>query len=714
MSSHLKCLKTKSLSCFWMSNTMTMSTNSFLSPLWMPFCIKAAVYPSFIFFNQQLFFMLYKQLAELYKSLEGTTLKARKTELVADFLEEHQRDDVGMLSLLVMGAVYPAWAEQEIGIASKLMIRAIARSYGISEGEVTESWKKTGDLGLVSEKHASARRQATLFAKPLEVRSVFENLKKVATLTGARSQEYKLTAISELLVSASPLEARYITRTVLGDLRVGVAEGLMRDAIANAFFSNVRWKVLLLQKQGKKSRLKELLAKTEKQGIIISRELEAFLRQRHSSEYKVFAKKNDVRVLKPADIKKLDLWKNKSKARYVLVDDAELGNRLRERTVGLVEHAYNMTNDFAVVAETAASEGTAGLGKLRLEPMRPVKVMLFQKADSLEDAFNTVGRPAAVEYKYDGFRLELHRTGGEIRLYTRRLEDVTRQFPDVVEALKKNVRSDSYMLDAEVIGIDPKTGRWLPFQKISRRIKRKYNIREMVKKIPMFVNVFDAVLVNGESLLKTPFNKRREKIAAIVKEEEGKIKLAEQLVTGDMKKADAFYQKALALGNEGVMVKNLKAPYKPGSRVGFGVKVKPTMENLDLVIIGAEYGTGKRGGWLSSYELACIDPETGEFLGIGKMGTGIKEKAEAGVSFGEITDLIRLQIVREEERHVTIRPSVMVEVAYEEIQKSPTYQSGFALRFPRLVRLRQDRSPDSADTIERVVQLYGRQRGKKK
>jgi DNA ligase-1 len=212
--------------------------------------------------------------------------------------------------------------------------------------------------------------------------------------------------------------------------------------------------------------------------------------------------------------------------------------------------------------------------------------------------------------------------------------------------------------------------------------------------------------------LKTHFIERRKILEKIVVPVVHEIKLAEHIVTDDEVVAEKFYKSSLAAGNEGVMMKNLQGVYKPGSRVGFGVKVKPTMDTLEVVIVGAERGEGKRGQWLASFIVAVRDPDTNSFVEIGRVGTGIKEKVEEGVSFEQLTQLLQPLIVEEKGREVRVRPEIVIEVDYEEIQKSPTYSSGFALRFPRLCKLRDDRLAEDINTVEDVKALAESQRGR--
>lgn len=583
--------------------------------------------------------MEYKTLTDVYEKLESTPKRLEKTHILALFLRNS--DHLDEVMLLVQGRVFPIWDEREIGMASRLLLKAIATSTGASQEKIEGEWKKIGDLGEVASKLVGKKSQHTLFSDKLTVQKVFSNLQKLASLEGSGTVERKVQLVAELLTSASPKEAKYIIRTILGELRVGLGEGTIRDAIVWAFF--------------------------------------------------------DKRAKISYDGKENDL----------LVDD----RALYQKYVDLVQEAYDVAADFAVVVK-AAKRGEKALQDISLVPLQPVKVMLFQKANDIREALGACGSPAAIEYKYDGFRLQIHKSRGKVKLFTRRLEDVTRQFPDVIAALN-HVQGKEYIIDAEVVGIDKKTKKYLPFQNISQRIKRKYDIEEMAQKYPVEVNIFDILFNNGESLLKTPFEKRRKILEGMVSCIPQRLKLAEQIITGDESEAEKFYKESLDFGNEGVMVKNLKESYKPGSRVGFGMKVKPTMDTLEVVIVGAEWGEGKRGKWLSSFIVAVRDEESGEFVEIGRVGTGIKEKAEEGMSFGELTKILEPIITEEKGREVRVKPKIVMEVNYEEIQKSPTYSSGFALRFPRMVKLREDRSPRDSNTLEDVKKLYGGQRGRK-
>jgi DNA ligase-1 len=565
--------------------------------------------------------MFYSELVEVYEKLEKISSKLAKTELISDFLKK-SGSELPKIVLLLMGRVYPAWTMIELGVADKLMNKAIARAYGLPESDVIKESKRLGDLGSVAELFATKRKQTTLKKEILTVENVFETLQNISKQVGAGSQDRKLNLIVQLLSAAKPKEARYIVRTVLEELRVGVAEGLIRDAISQAF--NVK------------------------------------------------------------------------------VED--------------VEAAWSVRPDYAEIANIAKERGSAGLKKIGLKPGTPFQVLLAEKVPTLKDGLEAFDRPI-LEFKYDGARTLIHKDGQKIWIFTRRMEDVTAAFPDLVELAKANIKADSAILDAETIGINPKTGRPVPFQMLSTRIKRKYEIERAIKEIPIQVNLFDIVFLEGKSLFDKTLEERRKILEKIVKVVPGKFQIAQSLITKDLKKAETFYKMAQQAGQEGLIVKNLDAKYVPGRRVAGGwLKVKPTLENLDLAIIGGLWGTGKRTGWIGSFVLGCRDPETGKFLECGMLGTGVKEKKikPDDVTFEDMTKMLRPYIEMEKGHHIKIKPKIVIEVAYEEIQKSPAYASGYALRFPRFIRLRPDKGPEDVDTIERIEKLFAMQRGRKK
>lgn len=555
--------------------------------------------------------MEYKKLANLYEDLSSTTKRLKKIEILSEFLKSVSEKDRDVLYLL-LGDIYPEYDERRIGISNQIAIKAISKATGIDIKQITKEWKSIGDLGKVSEKITIKKSQSTLASHILTTQKVIDNLRKLPELEGKGTINRKIALITELLTSASPIEAKYLIRTLIGDLIIGVKESTIRESLAKAFF----------------------------------------------------------RDRKQAAIK--------------------------------IQEAINKTNDISQVFEIAKKKKLPELEKLHLEIGKPIKAMLAQKVNNFQEGFKALGKPCAVEYKYDGFRILIHKKNNEIILFTRSLENVTKQFPEVVEYIKKYVKGNSFILDSEAVGFDKKTKKYTAFQDISQRIRRKYNIKELQEKLPIEINVFDILYYNGKSVMEEPFKKRTDLIKKIIKNSPYKIIFAKQIITSDEKKAQAFYEKALENNQEGVMMKNLEAPYQPGRRVGHMMKIKPEVRDLDLVIVGGEYGTGKRSGWISSFILACKNKE--KYLKIGKMGTGIKEKEEQGVSFEQLTKEVKPYIIKEKGKKVEIKPKIVISVTYQEIQHSKNYDSGFALRFPRFVALRPDKKADQIATLDEIKQ----------
>jgi len=365
-----------------------------------------------------------------------------------------------------------------------------------------------------------------------------------------------------------------------------------------------------------------------------------------------------------------------------------------------IQRAYDLTNDFTEVAR-ACKGGIEELEKLEIELFRPINSMLAKKVDTIEEGFEEVGEPAAIDYKFDGMRAQLHKKGDEVQIFTRRLENVTEQFPDVKTAIKNNIDSNECIVDAEIVAYKPNDGSTIPFQQLSKRIKRKYDIQRLKEEIPVEVRPFDLIYENG-SKLEEEYQDRWEHLEQIVEEEEWEIRMADHRETSDPEEVQKLQQKSLSKGHEGIMMKSLEAEYKPGNRVGYMVKLKPVMETLDLAIIGAKWSEGRRSGWLGRLKLGCWDENEQEYLMIGRMATGLTDE-----QLEEITEKLKPLVVEEKGREVKVKPEVIIEAEYEEIQKSPNYDSGYALRFPRMKQFREDK--DEADSLGKVENLYDSQ-----
>ena len=363
-----------------------------------------------------------------------------------------------------------------------------------------------------------------------------------------------------------------------------------------------------------------------------------------------------------------------------------------------LRRAVMLEADSALVAEVAFRDGAAGLEQFRLEPLKPVKPMLAQPAEGIDDAMDAHGT-AALEIKLDGARVQVHKQGKEVRVYSRALNEVTASVPEVVEAALV-LPVDSIILDGEVIALD-KSGRPLPFQVTMRRFGRRSNVAEMREKLPLSVFFFDCLYLDGEALIDSEYEARVGRMAAISDEEV----LVERLVTADRDEAAAFLSQAFERGHEGLMAKALASPYAAGSRGGEWLKIKQA-HTLDLVVLAAEWGSGRRKGWLSNLHLGARDPETGEFVMLGKTFKGLTDK----LLTWQTKALLAIESSRED--HVVfVEPSLVVEIAFNDIQASPQYPAGMALRFARVKRYRKDKTSLEADTIDTVRQLFAGQSG---
>jgi DNA ligase-1 len=313
------------------------------------------------------------------------------------------------------------------------------------------------------------------------------------------------------------------------------------------------------------------------------------------------------------------------------------------------------------------------------------------------------GGRTAFEYKYDGARVQIHKQGGEVRVFSRRLTDVTQSLPEVVESVKDSIKAGEAIVEGEVIAVDD-NGFPIPFQQLMRRFKRVHEVRGMAEKIPVRLYLFDVLFLDGESLISLSYVQRRKVLA----EKAGAVPLTRQVVTSKRERAEKFLKDAMDAGHEGLMAKKLDSVYTPGTRGKRWFKIKPVLEPLDLVITAAEYGYGRRHGWLSDYYLAARDATTGKFLNVGKTFKGLTD-----AEIIEMTRKLKELTLREERNRVVVLPKIVVEVAYNEIQQSPKYKSEMALRFARISRVRDDKDAEDADTIEKVREIYERQFAKK-
>jgi len=361
-----------------------------------------------------------------------------------------------------------------------------------------------------------------------------------------------------------------------------------------------------------------------------------------------------------------------------------------------VRRAYMFLSDIGDVFRVALSGGCEGLRRVKITLFRPVKPMLASMAYSFKEILREHGGKSAVEYKYDGIRVQIHKDGDRIRVFSRRLSDITSYVPEVVQ-LAKMLPVGTAIIDGEAVGIDK--GRVVSFQEISRRIRRKRDREKVYARIPLHVYLFDLLYYNGVDLTNEPYIRRRRILEGFVKEEN----LARMRVVDTVEEAEEVYKRAISEGHEGIVAKRLDGGYEPGTRGKLWLKYKIS-DTIDCVIVAAEWGHGRRRGWLSDYHLAVLDEREGRFVRVGKTYKGLTD-----VEFEEITKRLLQLKVREEDFIVYVKPEIVVEVEYAEIQKSRRYESGFALRFARIKRIRWDKSPWEITTLTELAERYEKQ-----
>ncbi|MGE5306186.1 MAG: ATP-dependent DNA ligase [Alphaproteobacteria bacterium] len=362
-----------------------------------------------------------------------------------------------------------------------------------------------------------------------------------------------------------------------------------------------------------------------------------------------------------------------------------------------VRRAALFLSDLAEVAFIALTQGGAALHDVGIRLFVPLLPMLSELAQELDEVLAAHGGSTAFEYKYDGARVQIHKGGGQVRIWSRRLTEATRSLPEIVQIARDEIRGDSFILDGEVVAVG-KEGRPYPFQELMRRFKRVHEIESAASEIPLRLYLFDCLFLDGGSLIDAPYEARWSRLSTLIA---GKY-LAEREITGDKLAAEAFLKRSLAAGHEGLMAKALNSPYMPGNRGKLWFKIKPA-ETVDCVIIAADRGSGRRRGWLSNYHLAVADGADG-FAPVGKTFKGLTDK-----QFGEMTARLQELKTADDGYTVTVRPQVVVEVAYNEIQRSPQYNSGFALRFARIKRIREDKGVDQITTLAELQALYDKQ-----
>ncbi|HKZ95278.1 MAG TPA: ATP-dependent DNA ligase [Candidatus Bathyarchaeia archaeon] len=577
--------------------------------------------------------MKYSFMADAYKKIESTTKRLEMTDYLVDFLMKTPPNIIDKVAYLTQGKLYPDFVGIEIGVAEKLAIRAIAKATGIGETTIELDVKKTGDLGATAQTFLEKRKQQTFFTQQLTVEKVYDTLDKMARATGPGSMDMKINLLAALLTDATPKEAKYLIRTVTGELRLGIADMTVLDALAIAYGG------------GKDARAE-------------------------------------------------------------------------------IERAYNISSDLGRVAKTVAEKGIEGITNFTVSIGEPIRPMLAERLGDPDEILAKLGGKCIAEYKYDGERVQAHKNDTLIILFSRRLENITEQYPDAVELISKHVKAKQAIIEAEIVAIDPDTGEMRPFQELMHR-RRKYGIQQVMQEYPISLHIFDTLYVDGKDLTQEPYPRRHKVLQKII-EKSDRVRPAEYLITNNAGELEKFFEEAIQNGCEGVICKSLTqdSVYQAGARGWLWIKYKRDYKSemtdaVDLVVVGAFHGRGKRGGTYGALLLAAYDPEEDEFETVTKCGTGFTDEDLSNLP--KMLEKHRLphkspRVNSALEADVWFEPKAVIEVIGAEITLSPIHTaamdkirkaSGLAIRFPRFTgSYRLDKSAEDATTTDEIVKMY--------
>jgi DNA ligase-1 len=576
----------------------------------------------------------FADLVAQYERLEATSKRLEMRAILVDLLRRVPPAELPPLVYLMQGELRPEFEGVELGVADSLAARAVALAARAPESKVSESLRRTGDLGTTVEE-LLPKRSARLDA-PLRVDEVYEALGRIAAAAGEGSQETKIRVLVELLARSEPGEAKYILRLVLGKLRLGVREMTIVDALAGAFTEGDR------------------------------------------------------------------------EARAV------------------VEAAYNRSSDLGLVAEQVARHGVEGLAKIGIQVGRPIRSMLAERAPTLGDLLQRMEGRAALEYKYDGLRVQAHvLEDGTVKLFSRRLEPISAQFPELVIDLPHAIHHRPAIVEGECVPVDPETDELRPFQEVSRRRGRKYDLERLQEEVPVRLFLFDLLLDGTTPTLDEPFPARRKRLERRVHDTD-RVRLAQQRIVESLPEAERFFDEAIAAGCEGVMAKSLAegSTYRAGARGFWWIKYKREYthglaDSVDGVVVGAFYGHGRRGGRYGALLLAVYNPDEDRFESFCKVGSGFDDATLETLptrfrpyELKERPESVLTELIPD----VWLRPAVVLEVRGAELTLSPIHRAGvgqvrpdagLALRFPRFTgRWRDDKDAQGATTTAELLSLY--------
>ena len=579
--------------------------------------------------------MKFSIISDAFQRMEKTRKRLELTDILVKLIQEIPEDVISKAIYLIQGKLRPNFEGVELGIAEKLVMKAMSKSTGIPLKKIEDDYNKGGDLGQTAENILQQKIQTTFASETITLEKVYETLLKIANLEGKGSQEMKMRYVSSLLNDATPQEAKFILKILLGTLRLGIAENTVMDALAIAF-------------TGKKEN--------------------------------------------------------------------------RET----IENAYNVSSDLGKVAEIVSDGGIEQIKKFQIKLFSPIRPMLADRIKSGVDTVKKFQGDFAAEYKLDGERAQIHKQKNTIVIFSRSLENITSYYPDIVEKISKLIISDDVILEAEIVAMNSNSGDFLPFQELMHR-RRKYEIDEAVTKYPITVNFFDVLFSNGKNCMEMEYLERRKLLEKIVREDDFARLIPMSIINSEEQIVEVL-ENSINSGCEGLMLKQLNSNYRAGIRGSNWLKLKREYQNelgdsLDLVVIGAFFGKGRRTGKYGTLLLATYNDEEDRFPSICKVGTGFTDESLDQlyqILSPKVTLKKNPRIVSEMEADVWFEPELVIEIVASEITQSPIHKTaldkikegaGLALRFPKFTgKIRTEKNSEDASTGEEVIALYNVQK----
>ena len=575
--------------------------------------------------------MKFSIISDALQKMEATSKRLELTDILVKLIKEIPDDVISKTIYLIQGKLRPNFEGVELGIAEKLVMRAMSKSSGIPLKNIEQDYNKGGDLGQTAENILREKIQTTFTSETITLEKVYETLFKIAKLEGKGSQEMKMRYVSSMLNDATPQEAKFILKILLGTLRLGIAENTVMDALAIAF-------------TGKKE----------------NREV--------------------------------------------------------------IENAYNVSSDLGKVAEVLSVDGIEQIKRFQIKLFSPIRPMLADRIKSEEDTVKKFQEEFAAEFKLDGERAQIHKQKDRIMIFSRSLENITSYYPDIVEKISERIVAENVILEAEVVAMNSNSGDFLPFQELMHR-RRKYEIDEAVAKYPITVNFFDILFSDEKNCMDMKYLERRKLLEKIIKQDNFARLIPMSVIESEEQILEVL-ENSINSGCEGLMLKHLDSTYRAGIRGSNWLKLKREYQNelgdsLDLVVVGAFFGKGRRTGKYGTLLLATYNDEEDTFPSICKVGTGFTDESLDQlyqILSPKVTLKKNPRIVSEMEADVWFEPELVIEIVASEITQSPIHKTaldkikenaGLALRFPKFTgKIRTEKNSEDASTDEEVIALY--------